>query len=136
MWDLPGPGLEPVFPALAGRFLTTSPPGKSLNQLLMPVITLLYFIPSCFPHRCPSSSLPGLRYPVWVTAPRTYLLSFPHTGSEPLIGLDSSFWATAVTLILEQVPALPRPASPPNSFRIVQEGISAFSTSALGFRLG
>ena len=29
MWDLPGPGLEPVSPALAGRFLTTTPPGKS-----------------------------------------------------------------------------------------------------------
>ena len=28
MWDLPGPGLEPVPPALAGRFLTTAPPGK------------------------------------------------------------------------------------------------------------
>ena len=31
MWDLPGPGLEPVSPALAGRFLTTAPPGKSLS---------------------------------------------------------------------------------------------------------
>ena len=30
MWDLPGPGLEPVSPALAGRFLTTELPGKSL----------------------------------------------------------------------------------------------------------
>ena len=29
MWDIPGPGLEPVSPALAGRFLTTAPPGKS-----------------------------------------------------------------------------------------------------------
>ena len=29
MWDLPAPGLEPVSPALAGRFLTTAPPGKS-----------------------------------------------------------------------------------------------------------
>ena len=29
MWDLPGPGLEPVSPALAGRFLTTVPPRKS-----------------------------------------------------------------------------------------------------------
>ena len=29
MWDLPGPGTEPVSPALAGRFLTTGPPGKS-----------------------------------------------------------------------------------------------------------
>ena len=28
MWDLPGPGLEPMSPALAGRFLTTPPPGK------------------------------------------------------------------------------------------------------------
>ena len=29
MWDLPGPGLEPVSPALAGGFLTTVSPGKS-----------------------------------------------------------------------------------------------------------
>ena len=29
MWDLPGPGLEPMSPALAGGFLTTAPPGKS-----------------------------------------------------------------------------------------------------------
>ena len=25
MWDLPGPGFEPMSPALAGRFLTTVP---------------------------------------------------------------------------------------------------------------
>ena len=29
MWDLPGPGIEPVSPALAGGFLTTGPPGKA-----------------------------------------------------------------------------------------------------------
>ena len=28
-WDLPRPGLEPVSPALAGRFVTTASPGKS-----------------------------------------------------------------------------------------------------------
>ena len=28
MWDLPRPGIETVSPALAGRFLTTGPPGK------------------------------------------------------------------------------------------------------------
>ena len=28
LWDLPGPGLKPVSPALAGGFLTTAPPGK------------------------------------------------------------------------------------------------------------
>ena len=30
MWDLPRPGLEPVSPALAGRFPTNAPPGKPL----------------------------------------------------------------------------------------------------------
>ena len=30
-WDLPGPGREPVSPALAGGLLTTAPPGKPLN---------------------------------------------------------------------------------------------------------
>ena len=29
MWDLPGPGIKPMSPALAGGFLTTGPPGKS-----------------------------------------------------------------------------------------------------------
>ena len=37
MWDLPGPGIEPVSPTLAGRFLSTVPPGKLLN-----VISLKY----------------------------------------------------------------------------------------------
>ena len=36
MWDLPGPGLEPVSPALAGRFPTTVPPGKSNRTFLSP----------------------------------------------------------------------------------------------------
>ena len=31
MWDLPRPGLEPVPPALAGRFSTTAPPGQPLQ---------------------------------------------------------------------------------------------------------
>ena len=34
MWDLPRPGLEPVSPAFADRFLTTAPPGKSLLLFL------------------------------------------------------------------------------------------------------
>ena len=33
-WDLPGPGLKPVSPALAGGFLTTAQPGKSLPSNL------------------------------------------------------------------------------------------------------
>ena len=35
MWDPPRPGLEPVCPALAGRFSTTAPPGKPQNSTLM-----------------------------------------------------------------------------------------------------
>ena len=34
MWDLPRPGLEPVSPALAGRFSTTAPPGKPSMSFL------------------------------------------------------------------------------------------------------
>ena len=34
LWDLPRPGLEPVSPALAGRFSTTAPPGKPLFSIL------------------------------------------------------------------------------------------------------
>ena len=30
MWDIPRPGLKPMSPALAGRFLTTAPPGKPM----------------------------------------------------------------------------------------------------------
>ena len=33
MRDLPGPGLEPVSPALAGGFLITAPPGRSLQYI-------------------------------------------------------------------------------------------------------
>ena len=50
MWDLPRPGLEPVSPALAGRFSTTAPPGKPLFCLFLSFtkcgITTLYL--SCF----------------------------------------------------------------------------------------
>ena len=32
MWDLPGSGIKPMFPALAGGFLITGPPGKSQSD--------------------------------------------------------------------------------------------------------
>ena len=40
MWDLPGPGLEPVFPALAGGFSTTAPPGKPSVIILITLFEL------------------------------------------------------------------------------------------------
>ena len=35
MWDPPRPGLQPVFPALAGRFSTAAPPGKPLITFII-----------------------------------------------------------------------------------------------------
>ena len=44
MWNPPGPGIEPVSPALAGRFLTTEPPGRSsLCFHLYPSISVFLF---------------------------------------------------------------------------------------------
>ena len=40
--DLPRPGLEPVSPALAGRFSTTAPPGKPHSFIFVAVRILLY----------------------------------------------------------------------------------------------
>ena len=39
MWTLPGSGIEPVSPALAGRFLTTRPPGTSPGRVLAVLIS-------------------------------------------------------------------------------------------------
>ena len=44
MWDLPGPGLEPVSPALAGGFLTTAPPGKSRSVVLNLNVSVYVYI--------------------------------------------------------------------------------------------
>jgi len=43
--DLPGPGIEPASPALAGGFLTTEPPGKPLDQFYARVIYIQQNIP-------------------------------------------------------------------------------------------
>ena len=43
MWDLPGPEIEPISPALAGGFLTTAPPGKSLVMFFINLRKLTSF---------------------------------------------------------------------------------------------
>ena len=35
MWNLSRPGIDPVSPALAGGFLTTGPPEKSLCNIII-----------------------------------------------------------------------------------------------------
>ena len=63
MWDLPGPGLEPVSPALAGGFLTTAPPGKSqdwiLSEVWEEVVHPSSRLPS--PSPFPAKARPGTR---------------------------------------------------------------------------
>ena len=44
MWDLPRPGLEPVSPALAGRFSTTAPPGKPYKLVLTVLSSRLFHL--------------------------------------------------------------------------------------------
>ena len=44
MWDLPGPGIEPMPLALHGGLLTTGPPGKSQGLHLIYLTHLEYSI--------------------------------------------------------------------------------------------
>ena len=44
MWNLPGSGIKPISPALAGGFLTTGPPGKSSSLILSLSPFLPYFL--------------------------------------------------------------------------------------------
>ena len=47
MWDLPGPGLEPVSPASAGRLSTTAPQGKPEFVILDDSLSSHFFECSC-----------------------------------------------------------------------------------------
>ena len=42
VWNLPGSGINPVSPALAGRLFTPDPPGKPLDKLLNILIYLSF----------------------------------------------------------------------------------------------
>ena len=46
MWNLPRPGIKPIFPALAGKFLSTVPPGKSRNFFFF--VTIFTWNFTCF----------------------------------------------------------------------------------------
>ena len=61
MWDPPGPGLEPVSPALAGGLSTTAPPGKPCASFLMTQSTATFLHSKSF--HCFSNAL--IRY-LWI----------------------------------------------------------------------
>jgi len=64
MWNLPGPGIEPKFPALAGRFLSTAPPGKPH----------LLFLPQSWNGKIPSPS--KLHVPIVTLTPQiTFMIA-------------------------------------------------------------
>ena len=52
MWDLPRPGLEPMSPALAGRFSTATSPGKPSSFLLISVCMEYLFLSPHFQSVC------------------------------------------------------------------------------------
>ena len=50
MWDLPGPGLEPVSPALAGGFLTTASLGKPFDEHFEEPAPFTFLLPCSLNH--------------------------------------------------------------------------------------
>ena len=48
---LPGPGIEPIFPALLGRFLMTGPPGKLIYMVTFNCIFENIFLKTKMPTR-------------------------------------------------------------------------------------
>ena len=75
MWDLPGPGLKPVSPALAGGFLTTEPPGKPTKPTLTcdPAITLLGSYTKELKTECPHRNLHMMFIAVLLKIAKTWM---------------------------------------------------------------
>ena len=87
MWDLPGPGLEPVSPAFAGGFLTTVPPRKPPRRM--------------FGYE--SLLLPGSGKTVqvlWEGAAITRKLNSSHTLTSPSEKVISAIWASFFPLVI------------------------------------
>ena len=79
MWDLPGPGIEPVSPALAGRFLTTVPPGKPQATIINGNFFLSLWDKFCLPVPylfvvCPWEQYKKKYHPSLIPVPLKYLM--------------------------------------------------------------
>ena len=105
MWDLPRPGIEPVSPALAGRFLTTVPPGKSLSTSfclnMFSVLLRMYLEAELQGHMAiPCSSYGGTAKPCFHSAP----LFIFHTATKVT---SLKFKTDHVTIPLKTLQRLP-----------------------------
>ena len=82
MLNLPGPGVEPVSPALAGGFLSTAPPGKSLpHHLKFSFFTYLVIYGCAGSLLCAGCSLRWLLLLQSTTSRALRLQSLWHMGS-------------------------------------------------------
>ena len=72
MWDLPGPEIEHVSPALAGRFLTNAPPGKPFQ------VNLFFFFNIFIEYNCFTTVCQFLLYN---KVNQLYIYIYPHISS-------------------------------------------------------
>ena len=103
MWDLPRPGLEPVCPALAGRFSTTVPPGKPglVGFYLAPSsVTYFFAISLFFPFFYEWDCVPVLLV-VWPEASNTAVCRL--LGRAGSWCLDEDLWETSLRWIFPGV---------------------------------
>ena len=94
MWDIPGPGIEPVSPALQGRFLTMGPPGKPHLELFL--VFRYYF----------NSKKKAQKPTGWIK---------PESLESP--SLAGGFFTT-------RLPGIPLALSPPHTHTILSRGFS------------
>ena len=110
MWNLPGPGIEPMSPTLAGGFLTTTPPGTSsaLNSFLLhffwydssPYIVSLYGVHwlSIFLSFSFGSSIWMLS--INLSSKTLILVSFSFPWSSLLLNLCVEFFSLCIVLCI------------------------------------
>ena len=94
--DLPNPGIEPVCPALAGRFFTTEPPEKSYSSGTLAIYPR--------PFACPSTSVRNFSAHLKGYLPQVFLEPIHLSSKLPLILLHYHFFD--IVLILQITAAI------------------------------
>ena len=115
MWNLPRSGIEPVSPSLAGEFLTTGPPGKSLIKYFKTNPNVIS--PFHIPVHISNSSIPSkfigrnLIPSVMVLEDVVFGRSFGHEDGDLRNGIIIVYLLSHVQMFCD-----PMDCSPPGSF--------------------